>query len=83
MVKHYKLILARLETLSTQIQKQVSNFDKNKGTVAPEYRAEEEKTHANLSILHKNAEAIVAVITDSEHRIYLVISRKHRHSQMC
>ena len=82
MIKHYKLILTGLATLTSQIQKLVSYCDKNNESVAADHCAEVEKMHAGLPTLDENAEAILATITDSERRIHLLMRKKRRHSQM-
>ena len=82
MIKHYKLILTGLATLTSQIQKFVSYSDKNKGTVSADHCPEVEKMHGELPTLDENAEAIGAMITDSERFIHLLMSEKRHYPQI-
>ena len=81
MIKHNKLTFTGLATLTTQIQKLVSYCNKNKGVVAADPCAEVEKIYVELPTLDKNAGAIVAIITDSERLMHLLMRKKRHHSQ--
>ena len=61
------------------MQKLVPFFDK-KETMAADHCAEVEKMHAKPPTLDENAEAIVAMVTDSERLVRLLMKKKRRHS---
>ena len=64
------------------MQKLLSFYDNNKGTVVADYCAEVEKKDDELPSFYEKAEAIVVMITDSERLVRLLRKKKRRQPQM-